>query len=460
MTLLDFGRTPGEYFSDKEEWPASTNRASGALVDGDGAGKALRLAYDVREIPELGYQYAGVSFPLDGASLRGYEAIAFDVRLLGGKPPRIRAELSAGHPKARQGVGLDMSDLGPAWTRFRIPVRRFTKFAAEGAVQPDSLALVVVGHKGEVEIRPLAAERADEGFQPLRWPVRDRASLPKGNGAWCYEDMGRAARSIAAFNARASANHKIRYAFAWGGELSVRGGRPVLNLDLKHPLKLSELLKGSEVRVFAIVDGVSFGSEFVKDRDWDRTGLELARAVDAEAGLAGLHLDIEPHSDDLHALYAAFKRHSPKPLSAAMGEWGEDTFRCLDLPVLMGYDLAKTPAEFRKAASGLYGRFMTDVRAAHATALIGIPAIATHMEYEGVSDTEDGPIRPTGHRMADFVGRALEAMREAAPGEDPACLGASIWALSTPGGLHNAGDTQWFHPTDIPDSLLMRLAGD
>lgn len=272
--------------------------------------------------------------------------------------------------------------------------------------------------------------------------------------------MGCAARSIAGFNAKASGGRKIRYAFAWGGEVSFRGGRPALKLNLEHPLRLSELLKGQGVQVFAVVDGVSFGSEFVKDRDWDRAGLELARAVDGEPGLAGLHLDLEPHSGDLHAFYAAFKRHSPKPLSAAMGEWGEDTFRYLDLPVLMGYDLAKTPEEFRKAAVRLYGRFMTDVRAAHATALIGIPAIATHMEYEGISDTADGPVTPTGYRMADFIERALEAVHETAPREDPACLGVSIWAFSTPGGLHNAGDTQWFHPTDIPDSLLMRLAAD
>ncbi len=282
--------------------------------------------------------------------------------------------------------------------------------------------------------------------------------FPKGHAAWCYEDMAQNAARIAAYNALAQKDQKIQYAFAWGGSLDFENGKVKLHLDLNDPLRLATHLQGQTTRVFAIVDGISDGSESLSARDWKALGERLAKTIHAEERLAGLHLDVEPHQEHLHVFFDAFRRASQKPLSVAVAHWQADIFDHADQVVLMGYDLATTPQAFEDAASDQYKRFLRDARGANAKVLIGIPLIATHLEHEGQSDTQAGPVRATGFTMADFVQAARRAVTQALEPSDSAFLGLSIWALSVPGGLHNRHDTVWFHPTHIPQDLLMTLA--
>ena len=99
--------------------------------------------------------------------------------------------------------------------------------------------------------------------------------------------------------------------------------------------------------------------EEVPEAEWDRIGAEIAEELHGSSNIAGIHIDIEPHNPAVHKLFAAIKQHTNELVTAAVGAFEEETFKNVDLLVLMGYDLASvsgTPEEFYEVATRLYGR--------------------------------------------------------------------------------------------------------
>ena len=92
--------------------------------------------------------------------------------------------------------------------------------------------------------------------------------------------------------------------------------------------------------------------------------------------------------------------------------------------------------------------------------MIGVPAIATHMEFESVKDSANEQPEPGGHTMAEFMQSAIAAVRLSTIGQesDPSFLGLSIWALHPEGGLHGPADTKWYYPSIIGQEMWNLLA--
>jgi hypothetical protein len=456
LGIETFEAPPFKVFTDLEESPSSQTHLKASLSDSGRNGHALRLEYSVPKNRELGYQYAGASYPLRGKALTGYKAISFWARMVSGQAPPFRLQIRAGDPEINNFVFVSLSGLGREWRQFSVPLRKFNRLSPEMLAHPHELAFVVMRGEGTIEIDDAALEsRADEAAVPA-FPKRG-PDLPRGLAAWCYQDMRLNAATIKAANAQAPEAWKIRYAFVWGGDLDFDDGQAHLALDFSLARQLAAELKGEHVMVFPMVDGTSFAAEGLSPADWRRLGRELANAIDAEPTLAGLHFDIEPHTDDLHWLFAEVKSHSSKPLSAAVGAWSPESFRYVDFLVLMGYDLATNPKAYEKAAGPFVERFMADAAAAGGRAMIGLPFIATHREFEARKESAISAPQPNGYSMLQYVDAGLRATKKAVQGRDAAFMGFSIWALHPQEGLHGRQDKAWFYPTQLSESLWARL---
>jgi hypothetical protein len=175
--------------------------------------------------------------------------------------------------------------------------------------------------------------------------------------------------------------------------------------------------------------------------------------IDSNSFFYGLHLDIEPHEDVLYRLFAEIKTRTSKPLTIAAGRFTPDTFRYTDMVVLMGYDWATSPEAFREEANQRIGAFFKYARMGDGKAMVGIPAIATHREYESIAAGPDEPRQATGHSMAAFVEGSRIALTDAlAEGSGP-YVGVCVWALHPEEGLHGGRDTYWYYPTTIDPEI-------
>jgi len=204
LVIDDFEKPSGIFFSDKDELPSSPNSISGRLKPGVLGGKALRIDYWVAPLPQLGYAYAGVAFPLPGHSLRGYRAISFFARLVSGEAPALRLQLDTSAPqKFREAVNVSLFGLTHSWTQYRVELRPFKRTADNGFESINRASLVFTGGRGSIEIDQLQADNERGELEPAPIPPKSKAPLPKGHGAWCYENMEMNAARILEYNAKA-----------------------------------------------------------------------------------------------------------------------------------------------------------------------------------------------------------------------------------------------------------------
>ncbi len=404
--IHDFEKGLPEIFSDHEEFSVSKNAVQVSTIAAGHQGQGMRLDYSVKAYPKQAWQYAGASFSMKGLSLKGMRRVSFWARLTQGQAPQLKVQITSLDPLIRQGVPVNLSGLGKDWVHFEVSLEKFNRLDDDAWGRLKDLALVVTLNQGSIEIDDLRADQVPVQQTRVPVPARSPRELPKGLGVWCYGDMTINAKAITDYNKTAPRDRRLVYVFAWAGDFSASTGKPTYKPDFTAAKKLAKLINDPQVLVFATVDGVSQGCELPSDADWDKVGKALATNIDAEPSLAGLHLDIEPHTDDVHKFFAAIKRHTRKPLSAAVGAWSKDTFLYVDQLCLMGYDLESTPKAFGVTATRTYGRFMADARAAGGKALLGVPAIATHAEYESCAKQKtDLSLSPDSRWMIFLIKR-------------------------------------------------------
>ena len=311
-------------------------------------------------------------------------------------------------------------------------------------------------------LKPKAAAASASSEAPqreikLEFPAKSAVPLPRGLGAWCYQSASLNAKTINDYNKSAPRDQRIAYAFVGSGDIDFALGKAKAHYDFTDARTLASLLEGP-VMVMPIIDGLSHGASKVSSQEWDRVAKEIGQAVEAEGSLSGVQYDIEPHLPDLHYLYGFTKKHTSKLVSAAVGQWQPETFKYTDITVLMAYDIDADPRVFGSKARSLVRRFMADARRMGGKALIGVPCIATHTEFETKATAQNAP-RSTGtaNRMQHYVEASLAAVKGSLVTADPAFLGLSIWALHPQDGLHGSHDPYWYFPTGISEPVWTML---
>ncbi|GEM_PF-4550258 len=281
-------------------------------------------------------------------------------------------------------------------------------------------------------------------------PVKRKASqyvFEKGHGVWVYKPKQEFVLQILQYNKKAKI--KIRYLFPWAG--SVTGAD--IDFEDENLAFYYEALKGSEVRIYPMIDGLDNEFQRATPEEQDALAKKIAERYNADVRIAGIHFDIEPFNAKQFSFYKALQKYLEKPLSIAFGSWNQEVLSVCDLPVLMGYDVAKTPEKFKESVSALYQSFASDCRTVGSSYLIGLPFIATHNEWEYAIKVSDNSRENSGFFMEDFLNPAFQVVEGFK--QDSFFTGLSIWAfLDTPVGYNEL--YQWY-PFEISKKGWKRL---
>jgi hypothetical protein len=317
----------------------------------------------------------------------------------------------------------------------------------------DSEALRAIAALDSRSAEAAVAAEQGGGDDKLQLPTKADMLWTKGHGAWVYGDARTWIKPLNDYNLSAPRTQRIKYVFPQSGSLVFNAGHAVLTWQPERSTILEDGLLG-EAFVYPMIDGKSPGVASISEAEWARVGKEIADKMNADDHISGLQFDIEPEDSKLHALYAAVKRNTTKPVGAAVSIWEPNTFKYLDFVVLMAYDYATPVPDYLARARDQVRAFLRDAHNANTKVLIGAPAIATHHEYEGYSsDPTKAPVG-TSYKMAQYVDALRSAVSESLDMDDASFLGLCIWALMPDGGLHKPGDQMWYYPTTVDPKLL------
>lgn len=448
------GSTPEPFFatfSDADEVVGSASRVEAHMSEYDQHG-ALLLNYQIE-------RYGGVAFPVPSFNAYPYTAIRFRAALLDGTMPEISVQFENAHGQRKHvGVTSYFADLDDAWKTFDIPIGQFMFFNPVGLDDVVKVSLVMHPGTGVLGLKQISLIR-DEAPEAHTWEKPPYVTpsplpLPRGHGVWCYGSAPWIVEQVQQYNASAPAAAQIRYLFPLLGTVTFHQGSYALRWDPDRGHHMYRLLQEAgldDVLILPMIDGLTHGAHQMTPDAWQELAREMAGLYDSDPAFYGIHLDIEPHDNVLHTLFSALRAYSEKPISAAVGHGDTELFQYTDFAVLMAYDLAADPAGYRLSAEALIAKFLADARAVNRRAMIGVPAIATHREYESIASAPEGPREETGHSMSEFVREAIEAVRAHSDPGDSACMGLSIWAFHEPDGLHGPQDVLWYYPTVISE---------
>ncbi|NCC50355.1 MAG: hypothetical protein EOM20_03980 [Spartobacteria bacterium] len=438
-------------FSDREEMPTSSTVFHKQETTGH-KGQALRLAYDIES-------YAGLAIDLPPQDLSAYNTLTLWARKPVECAPSVKLQITdTSDLRQRMHLTPYLKKVGAEWVQLDIPLASLDQFAGTAMSHVRQIALVFHAGQGQLELDEITLRKTDITMHEtkLPYPEKTTRSLPHGTAAWCYGDPREVVEQVRAYNATAADEHKIRYLFPYAGsiEFTQEAGYSMS----WHPTNahfLAEAL-GPEMMIMPMIDGLSHLAEFLEPETWEQLALDITRRLDADDLLYGLQLDIEPFDTVLHQLFARLMEHTDKPITTAAGLWTQDTFRYTDMIVLMGYDWAYTPDTFSAKAGNMIPRFLQDAEQAGGKAMVGLPAIATHHEFESYALTEGGPRTSTGYTMAEYVQRAMQITQSAdAPGD--VFVGYCLWAFHPADGLHGPRDTKWYFPSLIEEDVWKLL---
>ena len=463
VVLADFEKPPmPEVFSDRDELAGSKTTVRLSMAPGV-QGNVLRMDYNIGPDSTVAdAAYGGFSIRCPNLDATRFGALAFDVRLASGGVPDLYLQLvDARHIRKKASISRYLEGAGKDWTRVRVPLALLTRHESRALTNVVEVAFVFGKGKGAIELNDVTLEAAapaleEDLFAKIPYPARSKSPLPEGLGAWCYGDPEIAIAAVTQFNASASSGARLVYLFPYAGEITFKGAEAVLTWEPEKARAIAEGV-GDGVQVHPMIDGLSSGAQRLTADGWDRLAKQVADAVNAEPLFQGIHLDIEPHDDALYELFARIKKYTSKPLTVSVGSWTTDTFRYADMVVLMAYDWASTPEAFGRAVGERIPAFLAAADEAGGKAMIGVPAIATHHEYESMKEGSDGALKATGFSMSDYVKASLNSIRALPAGSRRRLNGLCIWALHPSDGLHGSQDSKWYYPSSISEDTWRDL---
>lgn len=420
-------------FSDKEESAPSettirmTRGGHGSIV----------LDYSIPPNPQLGYEYAGISFVLTRNDISAYRSLIFDVRSDGKSDISTLQAVTSG--KKRNDIAFSrFGRTVKEWRTYSISLAEFEGISSDAWANMNRFAFLFSKPGGRIQLSNVRLSDAvtpvtsifNPRFATIMKPIR--RSVPKATMAWIYDLDSYEPEDVRPFMAR---NGRRPILLTYAGSVDDRFISRQPDMD-----KMKKWVSAG-FEIHAMIDG-SNGEEFSKaaDLEYESVAKLIAGFLKKNPVFKGVHFDIEPHMAKHSLLIALVRNEVPDLLvSAAVGRWDSHLMGVCDFVVLMGYDLKSTPSAFTGKARQLYSDFAKDCENSSTPFFIGVPAIATHMEYESMGQIGQIDMKDSGYQMEDFLKPALEVAASSNTAGLSFYRGISIWALldepvGAPGG--------------------------
>lgn len=436
-------------FSDANEVTVSDSVVSAEAAPGGG----IRLTYKING-------YGGIVLRDGGLDIARLATLRHRILQVEGEATRPQLQFTS-NGGARCFFPVDVTPAGKV-TEAAADVAAFGHFTAFNApllADARQVALVLPAGQGVIDIKTLelvTGGEIDASALPP-YPARTKVALPPGLGAWTYGTPAFVAGEVARYNADAPADRRLRYLFQHSGTIEIpASGKPIFRWNGGRAAALQAALREAgqkDIHVLPMIDGLTANVSRVSGDEWKRIAEEVGAVIEPDAATFGVHFDLEPHDPHVYLLFSHMRKFTAKPVTAAVAHSSPDLFRYTDMGVLMGYDYAYTPENFRVALNAKVTDFLAHAREGRGLAMIGLPAIATHHEMEAVADTLTGPRESTGFSMADFVTAGFdvtEAALRGLPAANGHFTGYSVWAIHQPEALHAPSDTRYYFPGHVP----------
>ncbi|HEX4150554.1 MAG TPA: hypothetical protein VHY20_16265 [Pirellulales bacterium] len=454
-------------FSDRDEIKGSRTQIKAGVQDG-----VIEAIFQLDPQPEAGWTYAGIAIQLAGPIAADARSLRFEMRSDGktGQPSTVTLQTGDGK---RFRVDLrKYGEVEPRWTTFAIPLQDF-RLDAAALGQLSSLNFKLAGTDKDEPRESLGGTISLRKIAFAGSPADSRAGLPdlsfldskkvkqyaRGHAAWIYQESEADVARIVEYNKHAAI--PIRMLLVYAGSLEFTPKGPVLS-----PLKTKRLAwfrsrLPADVEIHANID--SADGQQLADRspaELERLAKQLADQANQLTSLQGLHVDLEPYLPDAAAFYIHLKKYLNKPFGAAVADWDPVLLKVLDYAVLMAYDLGRTPEAFGRSAAARYQAFAQDARAAKTFYFLGVPFVATTLEYEYSRDRRTSQQQSSGFHMEDYVAASLKAFRDhSAAIQGPYFGGIAVWGFleERKGGVGGPNSRVGRYPQQISSSAWSML---
>jgi len=293
------------------------------------------------------------------------------------------------------------------------------------------------------------------------------AQSPKGASAWTYQRPADCIGRLQAYDSLVSKKPlakelRLKYLFPYAGTIKIQK-------DGKYSLTYHEEITASyrqqlSADIYPNIDS-SDGAELTSwSADQQRALADaVAKRVLADNGAAGVHIDVEPFAAAHVPFYARLKaklNEGGKRTTMFTLDTQGDIYANADMVVLSGYDitpLGKGPAEYKELLETMVAAALASCEKSGCKLMVGIPLASSTREFahrDRCADPKDN--RDTGHAQEEWLSAALEVLWK--HHDDPVYVGPSIWGFRGEGGPDMFHQHCWFHPDDVSDSLLEKLA--
>lgn len=274
-----------------------------------------------------------------------------------------------------------------------------------------------------------------------------------GLGAWLYDMKDYYVQEIQDYNAAQNDESlKIKYLFCYTGTVEI----PDATVPY-YMYEISEYYRNQlpEMKIYPMVDGAGDFSS-LSDDQVDSIARILADYYSKDEAADGIHLDIEPYQVSQVRLMEALKKYTDLPLTAAVSlmPFPDEGWKHMEFIVLMNYDYSSDLGEFRAAFDQKAAHYYASAVKNQGKLMIGVPAIATHHEYE-VRVRKDNPDArlETQTSMWEYFSESLESYWTLVRGDkEKALLGYALWGFvpeEEPVGSYPRHNPYWYYPVRI-----------
>ena len=282
--------------------------------------------------------------------------------------------------------------------------------------------------------------------------------IEKGHGAWLYGREASYIDVILGYNKISSSKNKIKYIFCRVGGLNLNN-QSVANYDNSTTSYYRENLPNC--KIYPMLDA-SDDAGIIKTMNSEQfraLAQNIADRINVDPNADGVHLDIEPYDDRLVDFVEELRTKTNKPVTVAIGipNPKEKLFNSASIVVLMNYDLNTNIAEFERLSRDRAITFLGLAKKANGYGMIGVPAIATHHEYEYRNNRKSGERQQSNNLMAEYLDLSIKSLQNSNI-EGGNFLGLSIWAfINEPIGLYDPKEDWSYYPYILSNKELIQI---
>lgn len=259
---------------------------------------------------------------------------------------------------------------------------------------------------------------------------------PRGHCVWIYRKSEAYVSRVLEYN-QLHPETPIRILFVCGGLIEVtRNGGHLPPMETER-LRWFRARLPQGVEIHACLETPQ--GETLAALEWSQQealAQEVAKAIDTNPDIQGVHFDIEPYRPGALPFYIYMKKYCAKSVGAAVSGADAQLLGVLDFPVLMGYDLASepphSPKAFGAAAARIYTEYARAASAAGTCYFVGVPFISTWCEFEYRKNRKTNIVEHTPWRMEAYVREALHVFEKEHFKSDPYYAGVGIWGFLEP----------------------------